>query len=904
MGLILAATSAAAFAAVPSGDANFDAAKIEPFRRKVQKYTTLENEGKMPGPWQPGSWADGAVSEAALVADAGDGKPAIKMVNISGQPSLMFKPWTQVKLERGAWEARIDYRKDGNANGRFSAEGGEIKAGVDLTPTGQAFKTIVLPIEVGGTGADLNLTFQVYGGIGPEEALYIRSLKLEKVGDVGAATKAAEEKANAALLAEAQAVADREAARRALERKPIGASKWVRPEAKPVPMTKPLDPPPVTGKTYYVATNGDDKSGDGAQGKPWRSTQFGMNQLQPGDCLYIRGGEYHENMLTFAHSGKPDAYITVAGYPGEQAKVINSGGMAVFNLDAGSPWTPKRLKEEAYLVIRDLSVDMVNGNQAFRINGPMLLPEYSNDVVKSRGIRHDIWIVNNDIMGGGPAEGGVGAGYGAHDIVISNNRVHTKSGMNSFLYSDGTIIEWNTVYDTSADQDDAGAIKSMAPGVIIRYNKVYGNKRNPLSKKGGWAPDSEGGSQWRFLQGISGIYLDWAKVTPEGGNNYYPEPLMPEDPANYVYGNTVYDNNAGIFAFMSDNAQIFDNVVYDNGRSGTYGFVEGDPNGKRLDFVGPAGYGIGATLSKNVKVFNNIVYNNQKAGLTTESVPGFQAWNNLLFGNDLAQIDVRKGAEGAFGFNKIIAVEEQGPPFRRFNENFDSPAAYRAKYSYQDEGTEVVPLPTGTEPLTLAQKLLKDKSVSAATWQKTYQILSDKARAAGVGVPPATVPPAAYDPTASLQAPLPWRLPGNVEFENYDVGGPGVSYNDTTEANEGVHYRKDAVDIKANKAAGNGAVVGFTQNGEWMEYTVRVEKAGNYRLVVTYATPEIGRRIRLTLNDKPLGEAINFAPTATWGELKTMDAGTVSLPQGDGVLRVTIESGPVDLDHMQFTAVR
>jgi hypothetical protein len=92
-----------------------------------------------------------------------------------------------------------------------------------------------------------------------------------------------------------------------------------------------------------------------------------------------------------------------------------------------------------------------------------------------------------------------------------------------------------------------------------------------------------------------------------------------------------------------------------------------------------------------------------------------------------------------------------------------------------------------------------------------HQRLSKMAIEAGVDVPPATVPQAAYRPTASLQAPLPWRLPSNVEFENYDVGGPNVSFSDTTEANEGGHYRKDAVDIKASPKAGNGAVVGFTQ---------------------------------------------------------------------------------------------
>jgi parallel beta-helix repeat protein len=902
-GLLLALTliSTMAMAAVPHQDANFDATKLEAFKRKNRQYTSVEQEGKTPGPWQLGSWGEGAMSEAALVADAGDGKPTIKFVNISGQPSLMFKPWTELSLGRGSWEARVEYRKDGKASGRLHIDGPDNKKyGIDLLPTA-TFKTVAVPFEVGGNGANIGAAFQLYGGIGPEEALFVRSFTLVRVGDVGAETKAAEEQANAALIAEAQVVADREAARREIERKPING--WVRPEAKPVPMTKPLDPPPVTGKTYFVATTGNNEGNDGSQAKPWRSIQHGMNQLHPGDRLYIRGGEYRESMLTLARSGKADAYITVAGYPGEQVKVINAGGLAVFNLDTGSPWTPKRLREEAYIVFRDLYVDAVQGNQAFRINGPMMLPEYSNNVVKSRGLVHNIWIVNCEIVGGGPAEGGVGAGFGAHDIVFSNNRIRTKGGMNSFLYSDGTIIEWNTVHNTSEDHDDAGAIKSMAPGVIIRYNTVHGNKRNPLSKRGGWAPDSEGGSQWRFLQGVTGIYLDWAMVTPRGGNNYYPAPLVPKDPANYVYGNKVYDNNAGIYAFLSDNAQIFNNEVYDNGHTNSGGWVEGKEGGRWLEFIGPAGYGIAVTGSKNLKVIGNLVYNNPKAGLTTEDVPALEAYNNVLFGNKLAQVHFRKGGSGAVGFNTILDTGKQGAPFRWKDDDFATAEALRAKYPYLDEGTTIVPLKAGADPLATARQLQKSGSVSAARWAQARESLVAKALAAGIGVPPTTVPQAAFDPTRSLQAPLPWRVPGNVEFENYDVGGPDVSFKDNDGDNQGGHYRKDAVDIKADKAAGNGAVVGFTQNGEWMEYTISVAKAGNYRLSVAYAAPEAGKSIRLSLNGKPLGEAIAFAPTASWNDMKTVDAGTVALPAGDSVLRVTIGNGPVDLDRMQFQIV-
>jgi hypothetical protein len=47
-------------------------------------------------------------------------------------------------------------------------------------PTDGAFKVAFVPFEVGGNGADIGVAFQTYGGIGPEETLYIRSFKLER----------------------------------------------------------------------------------------------------------------------------------------------------------------------------------------------------------------------------------------------------------------------------------------------------------------------------------------------------------------------------------------------------------------------------------------------------------------------------------------------------------------------------------------------------------------------------------------------------------------------------------------------------------------------------------------------------------------------------------------------------
>src|SRR5437868_1959036 len=61
----------------------------------------------------------------------------------------------------------------------------------------------------------------------------------------------------------------------------------------------------------------------------------------------------------------------------------------------------------------------------------------------------------------------------------------------------------------------------------------------------------------------------------------------------------------------------------------------------------------------------------------------------------------------------------------------------------------------------------------------------------------------------------PQGAPGTLEFENYDTGGEGVAYHDTTPANEGGQFRQDGVDLGQASDAGGGYFVGWTNPGEW-----------------------------------------------------------------------------------------
>jgi len=71
----------------------------------------------------------------------------------------------------------------------------------------------------------------------------------------------------------------------------------------------------IYGAIYYVATNGNN-SNPGTLQSPWRTIQHSADVMQPGDIVYIRGGEYNEEVQS-VRSGNNNAYITFSGYQNE-----------------------------------------------------------------------------------------------------------------------------------------------------------------------------------------------------------------------------------------------------------------------------------------------------------------------------------------------------------------------------------------------------------------------------------------------------------------------------------------------------------------------------------------------------------------------------------------------------------
>lgn len=152
----------------------------------------------------------------------------------------------------------------------------------------------------------------------------------------------------------------------------------------------------------------------------------------------------------------------------------------------------------------------------------------------------------------------------------------------------------------------------------------------------------------------------------------------------------------------------------------------------------------------------------------------------------------------------------------------------------------------------------------------------------------------------------PFAIPGTLQVEFYDKGGEGAAYHDNDSENQGdANYRSsDGVDI----VNGNGGkAIGYTNTGEWVEYTINVKEAGtyDYKATVSSGTTNSGFSINLKENGtitKLADVKVPQTGSNDWGTYTTV-SGTFSKPLevGEQILRLTITGSSCNIDKIQFS---
>src|SRR5262249_48381007 len=144
-------------------------------------------------------------------------------------------------------------------------------------------------------------------------------------------------------------------------------------------------------------------------------------------------------------------------------------------------------------------------------------------------------------------------------------------------------------------------------------------------------------------------------------------------------------------------------------------------------------------------------------------------------------------------------------------------------------------------------------------------------------------------PGASPYGGTPRAVPGVIEAEEFDEGGEGVAYHDSTVGNKGGQFRTADVDIETTTDAGGGYDVGWTRPGDGLQYTVNVAADSQYDLTLRIASTGSGGSLHLEVDGADVTGPIQVPNTGGWQTWTAAPGGTVPLSAGSHRLRLVFD---------------
>ena len=263
---------------------------------------------------------------------------------------------------------------------------------------------------------------------------------------------------------------------------------------------------------------------------------------------------------------------------------------------------------------------------------------------------------------------------------------------------------------------------------------------------------------------------------------------------------------------------------------------------------------------------------------------------------------------GGGGTDAVYDPENQNPTWTRTYFGHNPPAS---------SGTETNFL-TAISPFTLNGKGYLGYGVSPDTGSPTvypgaYVLPSDGGYCAGSLEITNMTTDTTYSLTSSLAtvsadlqyagtASIPFNnpvqtAPCRIEAEDYDLGGEGIAYHDSSVGNAGTSYRSgENVEIAGAGSASGGHLIGWIVPGEWLEYTFNVDTAGTYDFTLKTASPNNGNKLYLQIDGEDVSgmqSVPNSGGWVSWGDVNVND---VTLDKGWHCLRVIMATDGFNFD--------
>ncbi len=291
--------------------------------------------------------------------------------------------------------------------------------------------------------------------------------------------------------------------------------------------TRPLGP-----RAYFVAPDGDDAN-PGTREAPFQTLQRALQQVQPGDTIWLRGGIYDID-VTLDVSGRPGAPITIAAYEGEPV---------IFDGSAYTPPGPKLRVTGSWLILRDLEVR----------NSPsdgLLLTEGAGFNRLEHIVAHDNTLAG--IMLEGDAH---------HNLVLNSDSYHNFDAATYGEHADGFGAKYDVgpgnrfvgcrAWDNADDGFDLWAAEHA---VTIAYSWAYGNGFDRWGVGDDFAGDGNG-----FKLGPNAPLIHHCLAWDNARRGFdYNDATDPQ----WVYNNTSYHHPLQGFKFAAAPHHLRNNLSY------------------------------------------------------------------------------------------------------------------------------------------------------------------------------------------------------------------------------------------------------------------------------------------------------------------------------------------------------
>lgn len=101
---------------------------------------------------------------------------------------------------------------------------------------------------------------------------------------------------------------------------------------------------------------------------------------------------------------------------------------------------------------------------------------------------------------------------------------------------------------------------------------------------------------------------------------------------------------------------------------------------------------------------------------------------------------------------------------------------------------------------------------------------------------------------------------------------------------------------------GGGLLMGGTEPGKWLEYKIKVERAGTYAVKLRMASPRGEGKLTLHVNNGPGVTVMNFQNTTSW-DLYAINEAAIKLPEGVHSLKLQVQEGGWNINWLGFEAI-